>query len=244
MSRRIPLKVKASPASQRPENQAVEHLVETSRALQDKMRQSADSHAEPRNPGKGARRQPEKLKTETDRQAPRKGSSKPARRAPLLEAKETVDRAPQDDEKAPAPASSATTDQSKPDGNAEVIRRETRLSLYVPVNQAMIRDADRIAMSLGKGRDYVLTAFLKRAFDAMTDKAQNGDLRSLKSDAMLLLDQHADGGTISQRLKRNVEDAWVSEGHRLLEDPLNVFTDAKVMAAFVGAALLEKLKEA
>lgn len=231
MSRRIPMKIAPSPAGQRPENQAVENLVESSRAFQDKMRQTAGTHATPEAA-------PAEPKAKRESQRKEKKAPEPAADTPKSQS------GPLQEEQTKTATEPTTVKVSEQGGQGRRKYVETRLSIFIPLNQSMMLDAKRIADRLGKDADYVIAALAKTAFDKMKEVAEDGNLAQLASDARLLADQKADGGTTSQGIKRKVDAAWIKEARKLINDPLNMLSDAKVIAAFVGATLMAELKEA
>lgn len=230
MSRRIPMKIAPSPAGQRPENQAVENLVESSRAFQDKMRQTAGTHATPEAA-------PPETKAKREPQRQQKKAPEPAPKTP----KSQTEPLQEDQAKTTEPTPVKISEQG---GQGPRKRVETRLSISILLNQTMMLDAKKIADRLGKDSDYVIAALAKTAFDKMKEVAEDGNLAQLASDARLLADQKSDGGTTSQVIKRKVDVAWIKEARILINDPLNMLNDARVIAAFVGAALMAELKEA
>lgn len=211
--RRIPMKVAASPAAQRPENKAVESLVQSSRDHQARMRDAASNHADKEVP-KGS--------VKTDVQNTRiEPTVKVQSKSP-----ETKDAPPEQ-----SPESALKTKRA-------VTRRVT---LYVPINAFMDSQIAKIASSISKSTDYVIAAYLKKCHEALRQKFRDGKLAELAENANLLIAQTADRGTRSTRYYTTIDIALIREAQKLFDDPLELLSDTKIISAVVAAELLMHL---
>ncbi|MCZ4354100.1 hypothetical protein O4H61_16395 [Roseovarius aestuarii] len=214
--RRPPMKVAPSPASQRDETKQVEKIVESSRALQERMKQSADSHgtAEPEKPIVDEKQPTAKPKSKRKAKAADQPSPKPANQAPTAQ---------------------------EPEAKPKAGTPSRRMSICVPINLTMRNRAGEIAEKLGKDADYVINAYLKRTKQGLFERWKSGQLKDLSSDANLLLDQQADKGTRQHRIDATLEEGLSDDIRSLMDDPLDLVTINKKAAAFFGAEMLAQL---
>lgn len=225
MNRRVPVRAKPSPASQRPENQADASLAQSSRDLQNRMREKATSHV-------GG----EKPKTAPARKAPAKETA-PKRVSPpaAVEAK-------------PAKKHETASENVAVATNATVSARagtETqRLTLSVPFNLETQNAIAAMAKSYGKESAYVANALLKQSKTELKETWETGKLKSLSGSAKLISDQAEQQGTTANIFKITVPVAMIVDARDLLDDPLGLITDNKIIAVFVSASIYEKLKKA
>ncbi|WP_298571898.1 hypothetical protein [uncultured Aliiroseovarius sp.] len=214
--RRPPLKVAPSPAAQRDETKQVEKIVESSRALQERMKKSADSHGTAK---------PTNAVLDEKPSAP-KPRSKPKSK--------TVEQS------TPKPADQAPT-AHEPEAKPKTASPSRRMSICVPINLTMRNRAGEIAKKLDKDADYVINAYLKRTKQGLFERWKSGQLEDLASDANLLLDQQADKGTRQHRIDATLEEALSDDIRSLMDDPLDLVTINKKAAAFFGAEMLAQL---
>lgn len=208
--RRPPLKVAPSPASERPENKAVDEIVKSSRAQQARMRNSAESHSDQLAEEPIAPEEDSKKPEATSKSAPRK-RSKPK----------------------PEPIQAERESTGKP---------SIKMSIYVPVNLPTRNAAKKVAEGFGKDGEYVIAGCLKKASKGIKDRWKSDDLKSLVSDARLLLDQQSAGGTNQHRMDLSLSAELTEDMRSLWDDPLDLITINKKVAAFFGAELMAQLK--
>lgn len=222
MGRRAPIKVKPSPASERPENKADEKLARSSRELQQRMRDKAQLHTDP-----APQTAP---KTET--------KPEPSKEAPAA----SVEAAPKP---APAPKPEQITRPiAEPKVKREVSNDAQRFTIRVPLNLTAQNAIARMAKSFSKDNDYVMKALLKNARADLMQAWEGGKLVDLVSDANLIAEQNDQSATSNHEIKPSFPKALATEARELLDDPLGLRTDNQIIGAFIGAMILAKITKA
>lgn len=232
MSRRVPVRAKPSPASQRPEGQAEKKLVQSSRELQSRMRDKATSHAKPSATPGGEPERTTPVQTEEVKVAP-EVAAKPVE----PQTSQAKPRPARKQAAKPAPASVSKSEE-RAGGDTE------RYSLRVPFNLETQNAVAAMAKSYGKDTEYVASALLKQSKTELRNTWEAGDLKTLEASAKLISEQADQQGTQSQIFKATVPTKLVNDARKLFDDPLGLITDNKIVAAFVAASIYEKLKKA
>lgn len=215
----MPVKVKPSPASERPENRADEALAHSSREFQERMRKKAQLHTD--------NKQNTASKTTTKQKTTKEADIDPIKPAVAPVAVTEAERV-------------TNTDVTQKH-NMEETNAVQRLTIRVPFNLTAQNEVAKMAKSLGKNDEYVIKALLKNARADLLKFWKNEKFPELTSDAKLIVEQNNQSATVNYEIKPSVPEALIREARKLLDDPLGLRTDNQVIGAFISATILAKI---
>lgn len=247
MSRRPPIKIRQTAAETSPEAADVKRRLESSAALQARLRSQRHDADGPQAP-EAAPKAGELVVPPADKMKPEALENPPAPEASAEgqgPAGQGENQSSPKGGEASAPPNEAPGQRTArpPRPSAPADSDGQRIAVRVIVDLDTENSMKEAATKLKQGRDYVAKAMLVKARAALIARMKDNTLAVIAPEARLLLDKWQDRGTKGLATKITVGAGDLADMRGFYNDPLGLLSDNAVVAAFVGAELKRLVKD-